>query len=90
MGSRSSSMDSLYNLGMALINLSILMKQNCLIWFLLDGDAPDTIELIRQVSTNQNAVMAFYYTDADNQVRTRFPEIKVYKSYFSSLTTVHN
>ncbi len=33
-----------------------------------DGDAPDTIELIRQVSTNQNAVMAFYYTDASNQV----------------------
>jgi hypothetical protein len=37
-------------------------------FYATDGDAPDTIELIRQVSTNQNAVMAFYYTDASNQV----------------------
>lgn len=35
----------------------------------LDGELPDTIGQIKQVTESQDAVMAFYYTDADNQVK---------------------
>jgi hypothetical protein len=35
----------------------------------IDGPAADTIELLRQVSERQESLMAFYYLDADHQVR---------------------
>jgi len=35
----------------------------------MDGPLPDTIEQIQQVTESQEAVMSFFYTDQDNQVK---------------------
>ena len=35
----------------------------------VDGPLPDTIGQIQQVTENQEAVMSFYYTGDDNQVK---------------------
>jgi len=48
LGSRSNSMESIYD---------------------VDGELPDTIEQIKKVTESQDAVMAFYFTDSDNQVK---------------------
>ena len=37
----------------------------------IDGELPETLDAIKNVTETQEAVMSFYYTDSENQVATK-------------------
>ena len=37
----------------------------------IDGELPETLDAIKNVTETQDAVMSFYYTDSENQVATK-------------------
>ena len=50
----------------------------------VDGPLPDTIGQIQQVTENQEAVMSFYYTGDDNQVKQKYLHLYVLLQFTNS------
>ena len=48
---------------------SMLLRTNSMSsLYNIDGELPETLETIKNVTETQEAVMSFYYTDSENQV----------------------